>query len=143
MPSAIAIALLVAAIWYVRTSSMGETVTDAKRFSDVGCGVVSDLFRRHRSGEWVTVSGVVQSLLGDTYGHFQHQRFILGCANGAHILVVNDVSIGQRVPLAVHGRVTVRGQYEWDSEGGLVHFTHRANGGGNNGWILYGSRIYQ
>jgi hypothetical protein len=143
VPSAIAIALFIAAIWYVRSSSTGETVSDAKRFAGVGCAVASDLFRRHESGEWVTLSGVIQERLGDTYGRFQHQRFILGCANGTHILVVNDVSIGQRVPLVLHGRVTVRGQYVWDSQGGVVHFTHHADDGGKSGWILLGSHVYQ
>jgi hypothetical protein len=48
------------------------------------------------------------------------------------------------VPIIVNRRITVRGQYIWDSQGGLVHFTHRATGGGgSSGWILFAGHIYQ
>jgi hypothetical protein len=143
LPSAIAVALFVAAVWYARSSTTGETVHDAERFAGAGCTMAADMFKRHQSAQWVTLSGVIQRRLNDTYGRFQHQRFILGCAKGLHVLVVNDVSVGQRVPIVARSRITVRGQYVWDSQGGLVHFTHHADGGETSGWILFGSHIYQ
>ncbi len=59
------------------------------------------------------------------------------------ILVVNDVTVGQRVPIANHAQVAVRGQYVWDRQGGMVHFTHYGNGAEPGGWILYGFRLFQ
>jgi hypothetical protein len=103
-----------------------------------------DMFNHQQSGEWVTLSGKVRRPLADTDGRYEHQRFIVQCADGLHVLVVNDVSLGHRVPINVDRRITVRGQYIWDSQGGLVHFTHRANGGGaSSGWILFSGHIYQ
>jgi Protein of unknown function (DUF3465) len=135
--------LLVAAVWHIRSSNVGESLQDAQHSANAGCSAARDMFDGRQSGQWVTLSGEVQRLLGDTYGHYEHQRFILQCADGLHVLIVNDVSVGQRVPIMVHHRIAVRGQYIWDAQGGLVHFTHRANGGEPGGWILFAGRVYQ
>ncbi len=140
--TAIAIGLFAAALWYARSSSARESLAQAKAFSRVGCGPAYGFFGQHRSGAWVTVSGKISGILGDSYGRFRHQRFTLGCSNGLTILIVNDISVGQRAPVAARGRVTVRGQYVWDSQGGLVHFTHHADNG-PGGWILYANHVYQ
>jgi hypothetical protein len=140
---AIAICLFVAAIWYARSSHSQESVAGARQFAHVGCVSAATLFHQHRSGRWLTLSGTVGRTLSDAYGRLHHQRFILRCQDGMTILIVNDVSLGQRVPVVPRARIAVHGQYEWDSQGGLVHFTHHENGAGPGGWILFGSRVYQ
>lgn len=140
--TAIAIGLFLAAVWYARVSPGRESLTAAKAFAQTGCGSAASMFRKHRSGAWLTISGNVIRLLGDSNGRFKHQRFILGCSDGLTLLIVNDVSIGQRVPLVRSHKLAVRGQYEWDRQGGLVHFTHHADNGAA-GWILYGGQVYQ
>lgn len=142
-PILLALALIAAALWYVRTSHRLESASDARRYTHAGCTVAVAQFARHASGAWLTVSGGVQRVLPDSTGRLRHQRFILGCATGFTLLIVNDVSIGTRAPVTAGAHVVVRGQYEWDSEGGLLHFTHHAEGGGTGGWILLGSQVYQ
>lgn len=108
-----------------------------------GCSQVAADFKQHRSGIWAGFSGRVTRLLADAHGRYTHQRFITACASGQTIEVVNDISIGTRVPVVVGGQVTVRGQYIWNDLGGLVHFTHHDPEGGPGGWIRYGGRTYQ
>jgi len=40
------------------------------------------------------------------------------------VLIDNNVSIGRRVPVAPGDAVIVHGEYVWNAQGGLVHFTH-------------------
>jgi hypothetical protein len=140
LPVVLAFALIVAGLLYVRPNRHTVTVGDASRAGRVGCSQVATGFRERENGNWLTVSATVTRLLPDSYGRFQHQRFIARCPSGQTILIVNDVSIGQRVPVAVGQRVVVRGQYVWNEQGGLIHFTHHGDGSG--GWILYQGHVY-
>jgi hypothetical protein len=40
------------------------------------------------------------------------------------VLVENNIDIGKRVPLVVGDAVVVHGEYVWNDQGGLIHFTH-------------------
>jgi Protein of unknown function (DUF3465) len=91
---------------------------------------------------WITVAAPVVRLLPDEYGRLQHQRFIIRCQSGQTVLIVNDVTLGQRVPVQRGAFVVVRGRYVWNSQGGLIHFTHHDSGPGTGGWILLDRRIY-
>jgi hypothetical protein len=83
-------------------------------------------FAEHRSNVEVTVDGTVTRILTDDAGTSgTHQRFIVQVAGATQTLLIdNNVDIGKRVPVAVGDRLTVHGEYVWNAEGGLVHFTH-------------------
>jgi hypothetical protein len=52
------------------------------------------------------------------------------------VLVTNNIDVGKRVPLAVGDDVVVHGEYVWNDEGGLIHFTHHdADRSHEDGWI--------
>ena len=142
-PILVALALLAFAVWYGRTHPAGEPAASAERFAHVGCGVALDAYHKRVSPTWVTVSGRILAALPDSDGRFRHQRFIVGCSDGLSLLIVNDVTVGQRIPTQIGGRVIVRGQYVWDSRGGLIHHTHHSDTGGTDGWIFVGSRVYR
>ena len=83
-------------------------------------------FAEHRSNVEVTAAGAVTTILADAPGaDGTHQRFILRLTGLTQtVLVENNVSIGRRVPIAVGDDVTVHGEYVWNDQGGLIHFTH-------------------
>jgi len=93
---------------------------------DTESGTVERLFAERRSNVEVTVDGAVTRLLTDDAGPSgTHQRFIIQVAAATQTLLVdNNVDIGKRAPVAVGDTVRIRGEYVWNSEGGLVHFTH-------------------
>ncbi|MGI8827836.1 MAG: DUF3465 domain-containing protein [Chloroflexota bacterium] len=117
-------------------------VKDAQRAGQVGCAQVTAADLHRTSSHWVTLRAIVYGLLADSQGRYEHQRFLLRCPSGLTVLVVNDVSIGQRVPVRLGDVVTVRGIYVWNGLGGLVHFTHHSLGAPQGGWILDHSHVY-
>jgi hypothetical protein len=100
------------------------------------------LFAQHRSGSWVIASGTILRPLPDTGATLRHQRFIVACSERHTLLIVNDVSIGQRVPAGSGTHVVIRGIYVWNGQGGLIHWTHHDPSGSQGGWILAAGRIY-
>ena len=134
-------AILVAVI-LLRLHEQSRLSASEREAQTAECSQVLSAFRAHRSGIWLGMSGRVARLLADSDGTRVHQRFIVGCAQGQTVLIVNDVSIGQRAPVHPGDTVAVRGQYVWNTHGGLIHFTHQANGGAESGWILLNGRLY-
>jgi hypothetical protein len=109
----------------------------------VGCSDAAGAYGHRRSHVWLTISAPVSRLLPDADGRLRHQRFIVRCPSGLHVLIVNDVSIGERAPVRLGESVAAHGEYVWNDLGGLVHFTHHSQGGSQNGWILAAGRVYQ
>ena len=83
-------------------------------------------YAEKRSTVEVTAQGVVTSVLADDSGPSGvHQRFIIRLAGSAQtVLVDNNVTIGQRAPVLPGHDVLVHGEYVWNDQGGLIHFTH-------------------
>jgi hypothetical protein len=100
------------------------------------------------SGSWVETSGTVVRLLSDDEAPERHQRFVLDTGAGRTLLVLHNLEIAGRVPLGLGDRVQVRGLYEWNEQGGLVHWTHRDpmaidQGIDDGGWIRHRRRDYR
>ena len=118
-----------------------------------GCGstsqsgdaaIVSD-FQNHQSYVEVTADGTVVRVLSDQTGPSGvHERFIVQLSSrGITVLVEHNVSIGVRVPVAEGDRVIVHGEYVWNSQGGLIHFTHHDPQGTHEaGYIQDNGQIY-
>ena len=138
----VAVLAVTAGLLALRLQTESHRAPDANANSEAGCTDAARTFRSHLSGVWLTAEGQVTRVLADSEGRFRHQRFILRCRSGQTLLIVNDVSIGQRAPVTVGHEVVVRGQYVWNRQGGLVHFTHHAQAGGDGGWILYRGKVY-
>lgn len=81
-------------------------------------------FGRRHSGQWIETSGRVIRLLSDDSDGERHQRFVLDIGNSETLLIAHNIDIAERVPLGLGDRISVRGIYEWNDLGGLVHWTH-------------------
>lgn len=93
----------------------------------------------------VTGQGVVTAVLPDDNDGGKHQRFILRLGSGQTLLVAHNIDIAPRLASLKPGdTVAFEGVYEWNSQGGLVHWTHRDPSGRHpTGWLRYNGRIYQ
>jgi hypothetical protein len=103
-------------------------------------------YAEHRSTVEVTAEGAVTSVLADDSGPSgTHQRFIIRLAGATQtVLVDNNVTIGQRVPVAPADDVVVHGEYIWNDQGGLIHFTHHDPAPAREGgWIELKGVRYQ
>lgn len=138
----LALAAVVGSIVLIRLRQQAVSSREASRGMSAGCSQVVSAYRSHETATWLTMSGRVTRVLPDELGRFRHQRFILACASGQTVLIVNDVTIGQKAPVRPGDSVAVRGQYVWNGQGGLIHFTHHDPQGGQGGWIYVAGRVY-
>jgi hypothetical protein len=89
--------------------------------------------------------GTVSKLLTDDTDGARHQRFIVTLASGQTLLVTHNIDIAPRVgSLRVGDAVWFKGVYEWNAQGGLIHWTHRDPTESHEaGWIKHNGRTYQ
>ena len=89
--------------------------------------------------------GIVARLLGDDTDGARHQRFVLRLESGQTLLVAHTIDVAPRVDgLEVGESVSFSGIYEWNAEGGTVHWTHRDPDGKHApGWIRHDAKTYQ
>lgn len=101
-------------------------------------------FRKSDTGAWFEVSGFVRRLLSDDNEGSRHQRFILDVGARRTLLVAHNIDLAKRVPLGLGDRVEIRGMYEWNELGGLMHWTHHDPQGIEvGGYVRYRARVYQ
>jgi hypothetical protein len=87
---------------------------------------------------------VVKVLSDDNYGS-RHQRFLLQLASGQTLLIAHNIDLSSALAdLKVGDRVRFYGEYEWNSQGGVVHWTHRDPQRRHiDGWLEYKGKRYQ
>lgn len=101
-------------------------------------------FSKSDTGRWIEVRGFVKRLLSDDNDGSRHQRFVLDIGDGRTLLIAHNIDLVERVPLGLGDRVSLRGMYEWNDLGGLVHWTHHDPLGiEDGGWIRYRTRVYK
>jgi len=109
-----------------------------------GDAAIAAAFAARESGLMVEFTGRVQRLLRDDDDESPHQRFVLELDNGHTVLVAHNLELAPRVPLETWDTVSVRGEYEWNEQGGIVHWTHRDPGMGlKHGWIEHLGQHYE
>ena len=120
------------------------------RFGLSGSGLgsssaVSTAFEQRRSDIQVRGEGEVTRTLADDNDGSRHQRFILRMDSGQTILVAHNIDLAPRInSLRTGDSVEFYGEYEWNSKGGVVHWTHRDPGGVHvDGWLKHAGRTYQ
>jgi len=126
----------------IRLSRHQTSLAEARDASRIGCASVAAAYRDHRVFLWLTVAARISDILPDSFGRYRHQRFLIRCPTGQQVLIVNDVTVGQRVPVKPGDRVAAHGEYIWNRQGGLIHFTH-GSAGADQGWILRGDHVYE
>ena len=87
----------------------------------------------------------MQRLLSDEPGpDGAHERFIIRLDGGTQtVLIEHNISIAPRVPVSIGTQLTVHGEYIWNDQGGLIHFTHHdPQHTHEDGYIVVGGTRY-
>jgi hypothetical protein len=102
-------------------------------------------FKFHAHGVQVEGQGEVIKVLGDDNDGSRHQRFIVRLASGQSLLIAHNIDLARRVsPLNEGDVVSFKGEYVWNSKGGVVHWTHRDPQGVHSaGWIRHNGQVFQ
>jgi hypothetical protein len=102
-------------------------------------------FKQRKSNIQVEGRGVVRRVLSDDNDGSRHQRFILALASGQTLLISHNIDLAPRVVgLSKGDVVSFSGEYEWNPQGGVIHWTHRdPNKRHPAGWLKHKGKIYQ
>lgn len=90
-------------------------------------------------------SGSVSRVLPDDTQGGRHQRFLVLLPTGQSVLIVHNIDVAPRVEnLRVGDEVEFEGEYVWNSQGGLVHWTHHDPASRHRpGWVKHAGHVYQ
>ena len=117
-----------------------------------GCGTPSNgvdeiaaaLEKRGRNIQ-VTGQGVVDRVLSDDREGSPHQRFIVRTASDQTVLIQHNIDVAPRIEgLKTGDPLSFSGEYVWNDQGGIIHWTHRDPAGRHvGGWIRHNGRTYE
>jgi len=107
--------------------------------------ILARAFKQRTSNVQVEGQGVVRRVLSDDNDGSRHQRFIVALASGQTLLISHNIDLAPRVAGIRKGDVVAfSGEYEWNAEGGVIHWTHRDPRRRHpSGWIKHNGRVYQ
>jgi hypothetical protein len=97
------------------------------------------------SGRQIQGQGTVTKIFPDDNAGSRHQRFIVQLPSGQSVLIAHNIDIASRISsLRVGDTVAFNGVYEWNSKGGVIHWTHHDPSGRHAaGWLKHGNQTYQ
>lgn len=106
---------------------------------------LADAYRERRSGMQVSGEGVVIRVLSDDNDGSRHQRFILELAGGQTLLIAHNIDVAPRIEsLQIGDTVEFNGEYEFNGQGGVIHWTHHDPEGRHApGWLKHDGTAYQ
>lgn len=101
-------------------------------------------WQQQRSNVQLSGRGTVTRVLADDTKGSQHQRFILKVSAKQTLLVAHNIDLAPRLPnLRAGDTVEFYGEYEWNKQGGVMHWTHKdPNRRHLDGWLRYQGQQY-
>ena len=137
LPVLIVLGLLVYQYYLPDNQSADHDIT-------VADNVVQQAYAARRSGQWLETSGHVGRGLSDDNEGARHQKFILELDDGHTVMVAHNIDLAERIPVQRGLALAVRGRYEWNDRGGVIHWTHHdPDGRIQGGWIMLDNVSYQ
>lgn len=135
---------VVAAVAFVAWNRV-DTIHGIADPSASGDDVIAGAFRDNASGIQVSGKGLATKILPDDNDGSRHQRFILKLASGQTLLVAHNIDLAPRIESLRKGdSVEFNGVYEWNSKGGIIHWTHHDPEGRHEaGWLRHNGKTYQ
>jgi len=107
--------------------------------------LIRDAFENHRSDVQVRGRSVVIRVLSDDNEGSRHQRILLRISPEQTILIAHNIDLAPRLNSLRKGDVLeFYGEYEWNSQGGVVHWTHRDPRSKHvHGWLKHEGVVYE
>lgn len=86
----------------------------------------------------------VKKVLADDLKGSRHQRFLVQRAGLPTLLVAHNIDLSKRIPLRAGQTIYIKGRYEWNDRGGVLHWTHAdPRGRQAGGWVRLGDQYYK
>lgn len=105
---------------------------------------MDDAYTKRDTGRWIEGTGFVRRLLNDNDATgIRHQRIVIQVPGGDTLLIAHNVELAERLPVGLGDRIHFRGVYEWNDQGGLVHWTHHDPlGEEDGGYVRFRRKMY-
>ncbi len=89
--------------------------------------------------------GKVSRILPDDNVDGRHQKFILRLNSGQTLLIAHNIDIAPRISnLKTGDMVAFYGEYEWNDQGGVLHWPHHDPDNQHvGGWLKHAGITYQ
>ncbi|MBW1646295.1 MAG: DUF3465 domain-containing protein [Deltaproteobacteria bacterium] len=102
-------------------------------------------FQQRQSNVQVQGRGVIVKVLPDDRRGRRHQRFLVRLDDRLTVLIAHNIDLAPRVAKPAPGQeIAFAGEYEWNRQGGVVHWTHHDPRGRHpDGWLLYQGQKYR
>ena len=105
---------------------------------------ISKAFTNRSSNIQVQGVGTIIKILRDDLEGSRHQKFIIRLFSGHTLLIAHNIDLAPRINSIGNGdSIEFYGEYEWNSKGGVIHWTHhdpkRKHVGG---WLKHKGKQY-
>jgi hypothetical protein len=106
---------------------------------------ISSAYETRTSNVQVSNTGIVVKVLLDDNKGSRHQKFILKLPSGQTVLIAHNIDLAPRINAINTGdSIEFHGEYEWNSKGGVVHWTHKDPAGRHEGgWLKHNGVQYE
>lgn len=137
--------IILALFGYGHFSDDGFQSTNFSLNQASGNLAVFEAYENKSSDVQLQGQGKIVKLLPDDLKGSKHQKFIIEIDNGLTVLISHNIDLAPRInELRLGGIIEFFGEYEWNSKGGVVHWTHHDPKGRHaDGWLKYQGKIYQ
>lgn len=127
------------------SSSSSSSTSGYSNSGDSGFNALSKAVAAQRSEVWFDETEFeVVKILSDDLDGSRHQRFLVARNGLPTLLVAHNIDLAPRAPIKERQSVVIRGRYEWNEKGGVIHWTHHdPKGYVDGGWIKVGSKKYE
>ncbi|MGI9293403.1 MAG: DUF3465 domain-containing protein [Pseudomonadales bacterium] len=124
-------------------SSSLSPATGVEQLRD-GFHTLKQAVEQQRSEVWFaeTQFKLRKELKDDNYGD-RHQRFLVERSGLPSLLVAHNIDLAPRAPLSRGMTIYIKGRYEWNDKGGVIHWTHHdPQQHEPGGWLRVGEEKY-
>ena len=137
--------IVVVALAYGYVQERGISIPGISIFSGGSDSTLQAAYKNRQGNLQVTGEGTVIRLLPDDLDGSRHQKFILKTRSGQTLLIAHNIDLAPRINGIKNGdSVEFYGEYEWNSKGGVIHWTHHdPNHRHTGGWLKHEGRSYQ
>ncbi|MGB8992548.1 MAG: DUF3465 domain-containing protein [Desulfobaccales bacterium] len=138
-------AIILAAVYFGFAQNKSVSIHNLLETSYDSDQIIGSAFKNRNHHLHVEGQGIVIKILRDDLAGTRHQRFIVRLSSGQTLLIAHNIELAPRIiSLRKGDKVFFYGEYEWNSKGGTIHWTHHDLAGRHiAGWIKHNGIKYQ